>query len=353
MVCLQVKINGYLTTFCVRIDGLIVSDWGAVKNPYKSVKATLDLEMPVNKKSYALLKTAYDKGLLYEEEIDACVQNIFNLIKKCGQAENLRKINYSKSQRHENAVKIAKEGIVLLKNNGALPLRFNKITVVGSASVNPVIGGGGSSKVQTEYVPNSLCEQLKKYLPTVQFEYVHLSHNNGSLMHSGACYISAYNSDAVIICVKSFGENEGGDRTDIKLSQIDEDFILNVCKVNKNVIVCVYAGSAIDMSKWIDEVSAVVYVGYAGEGVHEALAPILVGEISPSGKLAETFPINIEEAACGKYDCNGFVEYILTGYSLDIDIMMKIQAKFCSRLDMGLVTHILNILIYVLKRKVR
>jgi len=108
---------------------------------------------------------------------------------------------------------------------------------------------------------------------------------------------NAYTSDVVFLCL---GENdpivsEGYDREKIKLTTMQENFILNTCKYNKNVVVLLYASSAIDMSAWIDKVKAVVFVGFAGEGVNEALCSILTGKTVPSGKLTETFPLSIED----------------------------------------------------------
>ena len=142
--------------------GVVVSDWGAYRVAYKSLKATLDLVMPHDEKHFANLKDAYEKGLITEEEIDASVERILKLIEFCKSEE--KKVSATKEQRHENAVKIAEEGIVLLKNEGALPLKGGKISIAGGLAITPPIGGGGSALAETEYSQQDLTELLQKEL---------------------------------------------------------------------------------------------------------------------------------------------------------------------------------------------
>ena len=276
--------------------GLIMSDWGAYRSAYKSVNATLDLVMPYCERHLNNLKMGLEKGYITEEQIDFCAQNVLNLIEKC-QAE--KKTTTTKEQRHENAVKIAEEGIVLLKNNGTLPLKSGKVIIGGACAIDPVLGGGGSAFVETDYQQKNLADLLQKDMgDDSSVEYIHATvWANGNINRSKAIAQSAYHADSVILCVSTdpATESEGFDRKNIKLCPTHESFILNTAKHNKNTIVVVYAGSAIDMSAWINEVSAVVLAGYSGEGVNEALSKILSGKTSPSGKLNETYPLSLED----------------------------------------------------------
>lgn len=304
-------------------DGLIVSDWGAVHDHAKAVKATLDLRMPHSAKAYEQLKTAIDNGEITEEEVDARVQKIFDLIEKKLNADKIKKVTTTKEERHLNAVKIAKEGIVLLKNeDNVLPLKnIKKLSVVGKFNAEPALGGGGSALVKTNYKQEQLSELLSKKLgveiyagmatwgdltATISFIKKHLE--------------QIYTSDAAIICV---GEQapvvgEGLDRESMKLSAVQENFIINASKYNKNLIVVLHGGSAIDMSAWIDKVKAVVFVGFSGEGANEAICSILTGETVPSGKLTETFPLRVEDTVTqGKLDdgqVDWYKEGIFVGY---------------------------------------
>lgn len=291
-------------------DGVVVSDWNAVLRRDKSLKATLDIAMPYEERFFGELKSAYERGFITDEEIDASVERIIKLIEKT--KNTYKKVEYTAAQRHENAVKIAEEGIVLLKNeDGILPLKGGKISVNGEFAELPVIGGSGSSKVPTDYKQRPLSDEIGDRLPEATVVY------NGDLPvygpcfeHETTCLESAYESNYVIICVgdRDPVEREGYDRTSIRLQEFEERLITETAKYNKNIIVVVYAGSAIDTSTWRDSAKAIVLAGYSGEGVNEALAKILTGKISPSGKLAETFPNRIEDTPSGTGDGTPYVE---------------------------------------------
>ncbi|MBQ4268832.1 MAG: glycosyl hydrolase, partial [Clostridia bacterium] len=134
--------------------GLIVSDWEAVHCGWRAVKATLDLRMPYHKNAYDELKKGYDNGWITEAEIDARVEKILVLMEK---AQNKQSVTTTKEQRHENALAIAREGVVLLKNEGGiLPLKGGNIVVEGAFKEDQGFGGGGSAYVTTLYKTESL-----------------------------------------------------------------------------------------------------------------------------------------------------------------------------------------------------
>lgn len=289
-------------------DGVIVSDWWAVHSPYRAVKATLDLAMPYVEASYGSLKNAYDKGLITEEEINERVENILRLIEK---TETEKTVKYTREEKHAAAVEIAKEGMVLLKNEGVLPFKQGNVLVCGKYATTPPLGGGGSSCVETDFVQTDLCELMNG---KTNATFIRGGKESWAVEYTPPKvkddYMRAYDSDAVLICIGhgQLVEKEGMDRTDIKLSPEQEHFILHMCKYNENVVVAVYAGSAMDMSAWIDKVKGVVFCGYAGEATNEALASLLAGESVFSGKLAETFPKCIEDTYTGTEMGDGFCE---------------------------------------------
>ena len=292
-------------------DGVIVSDWGATHNPCRAAKATLDITMPYKKWQIETLTKAYEKGWLTEAEIDARVEKILQLIEKATTAD--KKLALTKEQRHENAVTIAKECFVLLKNEGnLLPLKQGKIAVCGSYANTPPMGGDGSSLVQTAYVQPPLAELLQNRLGNkamVNFAYRFKSLTR-EIVNVNEVYKAAYSSDVTLLCVGTdkIIESEGYDRESIRLPLQQEDIIINAAKQTDNLVVLLYAGSAVDMSAWIDKVKAVVLVGFAGEGVNEALADVLTGKVSPSGKLTETYPLCLSDTPSADYCGNGQVE---------------------------------------------
>ena len=305
-------------------NGLIMSDWVATYNPYKAISATLDLIMPHNEITLENIKTALDNGYITVEQIDFCVEHVLELIEKTQSSK--KEVDYTKEERHKNAVKIAKGGITLLKNkDGILPLKKGKkYLIVGELAEKPILGGAGSAYVKTDYIQESVSDLIAKGLSGSEISYergpcrswaresrVFFGYNNK--MYTKAC-----DSDAVIVFVGGDDEGESFDRYDIKLKKEYEELIHNLSHFNKNIIVVVNAGSAIDMQDWIDDVKAVVYEGFAGEAANEAISSILIGETNPSGKLAETFPCNIDDTFTGKDSGNGFAEWyndgIFVGY---------------------------------------
>ncbi len=287
-------------------DGLIMSDWGAVHNPVRAVEATLDLCMPHDDGYAEKLVAAVKSGRLTEKQIDERAEKVLELAEKCEEAAPLKKITSTEESRHETAVKIAKEGMVLLKNEGGiLPLKGvcgdcgkkEKIFVFGSISENPHLSGGGSGRVQTAFKQTALHTLIaEKTGAEVDYRSDWQSGQNWRDL-----FLRAYDADVTILPVGHGYETEceGDDRSSIRLSETQEDKILKITAHSHKTVVLVFAGSAVDMSRWIDAVDAVVFVGFAGEGVNEALSALLCGEANFSGKLTETFPLMLEDTYKG------------------------------------------------------
>ncbi|MBQ8880068.1 MAG: glycoside hydrolase family 3 C-terminal domain-containing protein [Clostridia bacterium] len=282
-------------------DGLIMSDWGATHDAPRALKATLDLTMPHSSRHLKELREAYNRGEITEGEIDERVEKLLELIEKCKNAD--KKVKRTKEERHAAAVKIAEEAIVLLKNdNNTLPIRDKRLMVIGEMARNPSLGGGGSSFVYTAHnfeplenlIKQNLCEDTEFISATDAYSpEVSVSRYNGL---SALCY-RAMEAESVILCIgnNDLVEIEGVDRSTIKLSQNHEKLILTLAKANPKLIVILYTGSAIDMSVWKDSVAAIVQAGFGGEGISEALANVLTGKVSPSGKLTESYPMCLED----------------------------------------------------------
>ena len=266
-------------------DNLIMSDWMAVKDHTASVKAGLDLEMPFNEKHLQELTEDYKNGKITEAEINACVERVLAFIEKVGNESKLRKITCSVEERRSVAQKIEEEGIVLLKNNGVLPIKNGQSVGVTAQMLDRYLAGGGSAKVVPEKKIESVPDCLKTVLSKSNIECAQMWSDE---------YVESFTTVdgkdvAVILC--GFEEGEGNDRNSLKLNNWDNEdwFIKAVAKRNPNTVVVMYGGGVVDVSSWIDDVAALVYVGYAGECGSEAIANVLSGNVNPSGKLTETF----------------------------------------------------------------
>ena len=316
-------------------DGLIISDWAAVHSSWKSIRASLDLRMPYDEKAEDEIRYGLAKGYITEDDIDVCVDHMLELISKTYNDKKV--ITTTKEERHEIAVKIAEEGIVLLKNeDGILPLKDGNIIVNGYFANDPEYNGGGSARVTKGYKIPNLATTLRENMPNANVTY------NGNFAYRAIdwnptyyknLYKESYGRDAVILCVgnDNYFEREGCDRTKIRLDKIEEDMIINLGKLNENLIVLIYAGSAIDVTPWEQYAKAIVFVGYAGQGVHHALANILSGKVSPSGKLTETFPLDLNDTYCGDETGDGtavwYNDGVFVGYRhfdrYELDVMYE------------------------------
>ena len=262
-------------------DGVVVSDWGAVTTREKCLKAGLDLQMPFNKTSYDNLMNALESGYITEQDVDVSVQRILDMVEKAEKASNIRKVEWTKAERHANALKIAKDGIVLLKNDGVLPLTKGKVLVGTPNGFKPVCCGTGSAKVETDYVTKPLWQLLTEINgDKVSYDWAG---------YSRTIYEQGVNADTILVCVNGADEGESYDRETLKINERSLESILRACelrRLGKKVVVLVYAGSAIDMSEWIDLVDGVVFCGFGGESTDEAVASVLTGQTCPSGKLS-------------------------------------------------------------------
>jgi beta-glucosidase len=315
-------------------QGIVVSDWNAVHDRTKSLLAGLELEMPFSGDSMANLRYAYKNGLITAADLDGALERLLSLIDRAVTARNRRVRKFDSTRHHALAKQAALEAITLLKNeDGILPIQrqFTKrIVVIGEFAVKPVIQGDGSSHVQPLTVDSPL-ECLRKLAGTeVEVTYFPVYSADKPLVNQLNHALAAVPSaDRVIIFAGNRGgnmaegrdgiESEGYDRSSLALSPEMERTILQAAARNPNTVVVIQAGAAVAMSAWIAKVKAVVYAWYSGQAGGAALADLLFGVANPSGKIAETFPIEIADTpAAATYPGNGFASWysegIMVGY---------------------------------------
>ncbi len=310
-------------------DGVIYSDWEAVRDRTAAAKAGCDIEFPFNQENYDRLRSDYNKGLITEAEIDTCVERILQFVYKCKEMQAGKGIKRSVNARLQTAKKIAEEGMVLLKNNDVLPLKdCNKIAVCGCYATpeRKMISGDGAAQVvglnEEWNLPKLLAARLDSkvdYEP--MFWYDKVSGARLGFTWTARPYQgieNAKNADVSIICVGtgSMFEYESADRDTMRLPKVQERAILDLAKVNKKTVVVIFAGSAIDVSAWEDKVQGIIYAGFCGEQGFEALADILCGKTNPSGKLSESFPVDFESTPVA----NAYIDTSLTKYEEGVEV---------------------------------
>lgn len=311
-------------------DGVMYSDWEAVRDRATAAIAGCDIEFPYNGDNYEKLLSDYDAGVISDEQIDACASRVVDLAYRCKDMQKGKGVKRTVDERLSVARQVAAESIVLLKNEGGLlPLKRGARVAVSGCYAKPernMIAGGGSSNVVSLSEKADLAELLKARLGgEVNFETMfHYDKVLGS--NSGAAFaakpnvgkINAAVADASVICVGTGApfEYESFDRPTMKLPVAQERAILELAAVNPDTVVALFAGSAIDVGAWADKVKAIVYVGFCGERGIDALCDVLCGNINPSGKLSETLPVGFEATPVA----DGYIDCAVTRYAEGLDV---------------------------------
>ena len=305
--------------------GLVVTDWGATNDRVKGLKAGLELEMPASKGSNdkKIIK-ALKSGQLLEKELDKAVARLLFMILKS--EENLDSdYQYDVETHHTLARKVAAESMVLLKNEkDILPLAENaSVAVIGEFAKTPRYQGSGSSLINPIRMEKA-CDEIRKIVPdenqiTFARGYdVAIDRIDQALIEQ-ACSIAEKADVAVIFAgLPDRYESEGFDREHLRMPDNHNALIEAVSKVNPNVVVALSNGSVVEMP-WIGKVQGVLEGYLGGQAGGGAFADVLFGKVNPSGKLAETFPVQLDDNPLFTYFPEGpkTVEYresIYVGY---------------------------------------
>ena len=280
-------------------EGLVVSDWGAVRNRVSALKAGLDWEMPgpQDLRVKAVVE-AVRSGDLSEATLDESVRRILRIVFK---AKETAKGNdtFDVDAHHELASKIATEGVVLLKNDGLLPLKDHQhIAVIGRSAETAHFQGGGSSHINPTKVAMPY-KELQARAENAELTYAEGYPTDNSFqqgMIDDAVKLAQSADVALLyIALPTFKESEGYDRHDLDLTLQQIALIKAVSKAQPKTVVVLNNGAPVAMSEWIDDVSAVLEGWMMGQAGGAALADILFGRVNPSGKLAETFPLKLTD----------------------------------------------------------
>lgn len=280
--------------------GIVVTDWGADNDRVAGLKAGQELEMPGNGGlTDADLVKAVKGGTLPTGVLDKSVGRVLTLTQKV--VENLDpKAVYDAGAHHALARKAAAEGMVLLKNEGSLlPLKAQRIALVGAFARQPRYQGGGSSHITPTRIDDALTE-FRVQAPAgveVVFAEGYSLKNDGSqpaLIAEARAAAEAAEVAVVFIGLSDNLESEGFDRTHLGLPAGHVALLEGVLEVQKNVVVVLSNGSPVEMP-WIDQVPAVLEGYLGGQAWGGAVVDLLLGKAVPSGKLAETFPLRIED----------------------------------------------------------
>ncbi len=280
-------------------EGLVVSDWGAVHNRVAALRGGLDLEMPGPKPArvQAVIE-AVKNGSLDEAVVDEAVRRILRVV--FWAAQTPKGTAFDRQAHHDLARRVAAEGMVLLKNNGVLPLKntLTHIAVIGRAAEHPHFQGGGSSHINPTQVTLPL-EELAKLAGGARLTYAEGYPANDSFRQDliDQAVTAATQAEAALlyIALPSYIESEGYDRAGLDLTGQQVALIKAVAQAQPNTIVILNNGSAVVMGDWINGVAAVLEAWMMGQAGGGAIADVLFGRVNPGGKLAETFPLRLAD----------------------------------------------------------
>lgn len=319
-------------------DGCVISDWGATHDTYEAAMYGLDIEMGsytdglvaesefgyddyyLGKKYRKMIK----EGKIPMEVVDEKAARILRLIFRTSM-NHQRGFGAMNSEEHENvAYEIATEGIVLLKNDKAtdkkqlLPVnagQCNKILIVGDNATRNLTQGGGSSELKAKKVISPLDAFRKRFKDKIIYSQGYTAGENTYGEHSKILQVTAdsLRNDAaqkakdadIVIFIGGLNKNyqqdsEGGDRISYGLPYGQNELIDELYKANKNVVVVIVSGNAVEMP-WVDRVPSIVQSWYLGSIGGEALADVLTGKVTPSGKLPFSYPKKLEDCPAHYY----------------------------------------------------
>jgi beta-glucosidase len=297
-------------------EGLFMSDWGAVADRVAAVAAGLDLTMPgPDDAGDAELVEAVAAGRLDPAVLARAAGQVRTLVEK---AAARTAGDYDQAAHHELAREIAGRAIVLLKNDppagdvrsgergGLLPLRAGadgpSIAVIGEFARTPRYQGGGSSQITPTRLDDALTQITAATDASVRFAPGYPAAGSpepGAAAHLDEALAQAVDlaktSDVALVFVGSMHETEGADRDGIDLGEHHQELIKQVAAANPRTVVILSNGAVLRTAPWDAAVPAIVEGWLLGQAGGSAIADVLFGRVNPSGRLAETIPLRLQD----------------------------------------------------------
>jgi len=314
-------------------DGVVISDWGGCRDDDQAITNGLDIEMGTwtnglrgaasdSYSNYHLARPYLERlrdGRATEEVLNDKVRRILRTVFRTSMNREGGFGSFNSPEHYAAARKIAAEGIVLLKNDGTLPLNVpegGKVLVVGENAYKMMVVGGGSSNLKTKYeiIPLEALHEVFDGKAEVIWErgYVGDTTTDYNKVVTGqdlsesrsaekllADAVSAAEDADIVLYIGGLNksrnqDNEGTDRTDIVLPYGQDALIEALAGVAKKMVVVNISGSPVAMP-WADKVGAIVQSWYGGSESGHALVDVLTGAVNPSGKLPFTMPLALAD----------------------------------------------------------
>lgn len=301
--------NHFLLTEVLRdewgFEGFVVSDWGAVLDRVAALKAGLDLQMPFDGGGEeAHVKAALEAGEIDEATIDQAYQRIARILKKANETLAVAPTAWDVEAHHALAREAAGQCIVLLKNDGVLPVAADHtVAIIGEFARTPRYQGAGSSRVNPTKLDNALdavTELMGEDVPFAPGFTTDGSPTPDALLDEA---VAVAKDAQVVLAFLGLGEaveSEGYDREHMDLPAEQLTLLDRILEVNPNVVVVLSNGSSVRLP-FADRVPAIVEGWLLGQAGGSALVDVLFGKVNPSGKITETIPLRIQDVPSYPY----------------------------------------------------
>ena len=285
-------------------DGFVMSDWGASNDHVEGVRNGSALEMPAPGLDSAMnLIDAIKSGRLAQADLDARVEEILNVIDAtydpvAGAPTEIDRAVFQTMARH-----CAAESIVLLENDGILPLKAGtRVAVVGEFAEKPRYQGAGSSLVNPTQVDTLLYDLKGKGLHLLGYAKGYSRDCDSAdmeLIHEAVKLCAG--ADVVLLCIglDERSEVEGQDRSHLEIPESQTALLHALSRVNSNIVLVLSGGAPFRMPE--GGYRAAIHGYLAGQAGSGAMADALTGIVNPSGKLSETWPLKLEDTPCYRY----------------------------------------------------
>jgi len=287
-------------------EGVVVSDWSGMNDRVEAIKCGAELEMPSSKGETSQdVIDAVNAGTLDMTYVDECVTRLLELI---FDTEDVFKNNefkpFDQEAHHQIALKAAQESIVMLENKPfgdsgekALPLaKKEKVAIIGDFAKKSRYQGAGSSNVNPTKVDDTLSIIGNYDLEYVGFApgFKRFGGSNKGMIKKALMLAQKADTLLVYLGLDEFIESEGVDRSNMRISQNQIELLQALKITGKKIVAVISSGSAleIDFSEYCD---ALVHAYLFGQAGASAVLNILTGKVSPSGKLAESYPISYKD----------------------------------------------------------
>lgn len=287
-------------------DGFVVSDWGACNDFVDGVRAGSHLEMPSTggDSPHQLMQAVYE-GRISEAEVDVRVDELLDVVLSTRKAvDGLKGKPFDVDAHHAFAQKASEQSIVLLKNeDNILPLKKgSRVAVIGEFAQKARYQGAGSSVVNCTRLDHTMDVIGGFDLNVAGFAPGYPRHGapDPAMMQQAADLARQADYVLLYLGLDEISESEGLDRSTLSIPPCQIETLQAVSDANPNVIVVLSAGSSIEMP-WLDRCRALVHGYLCGQAGASAVLRVLLGEVNPSGKLSESYPLRYEDCSSAPY----------------------------------------------------